>query len=142
MKTVSCKKGELERKWFVVNAQDQSMGRLASRIALVLRGKHTPKFTPHVDTGDFVIVVNVDKIKLTGLKAMNKVYHRHSQYPGGLRSAVAGKVMEKHPDRVLMTAVKGMLPRTPLGRKMLTKLKVYQGAEHPHEAQQPVPLEF
>lgn len=142
MKTVSCKKGELERKWFVVNAQDMSLGRLASRVSLVLRGKHTPKFTPHVDTGDFVIVVNVDKLKLTGLKAMNKVYHRHSQYPGGLRAVVAGKLMEKHPDRLLMAAVKGMLPRTPLGRKMLTKLKVYQGAEHPHEAQQPVPLEF
>ncbi|MBM4352762.1 MAG: 50S ribosomal protein L13 [Deltaproteobacteria bacterium] len=142
MKTVSCKKGELDRKWFVVNAQDQSLGRLASRVALVLRGKHTARFTPHVDTGDFVIVINVDKIRLTGLKASNKVYYTHSQYPGGLRSAVAGKVLEKHPDRLLLSAVRGMLPRTPLGRKMLTKLKVYQGAEHPHAAQQPVPLEF
>jgi large subunit ribosomal protein L13 len=142
MKTVSCKKGELDRKWFVVNAQDMSLGRLASRVALVLRGKHTPKYTPHVDTGDFVIVVNVDKIRLSGLKATRKVYHTHSQYPGGLRATVAGKMLEKHPERLLMTAVKGMLPRTPLGRKMLTKLKVYPGPEHPHAAQQPAQLEF
>jgi len=140
MKTESCKTGELEKRWFVVDADGKVLGRLASRIALILRGKHTAKYTPHVDTGDFVVVVNVDKLRLTGKKLTDKVYWRHSDYPGGLKGESAGKVVAKHPERALELAIKGMLPRTPLGRQMFRKLKIYAGPEHPHKAQKPEPL--
>lgn len=139
-KTYSAKPGEVERKWFVVDLENQILGRAASEIAKVLRGKHKPQFTPHVDTGDFVIAVNVEKIKLTGKKLTDKKYFRHSGYIGNLKSITAGKLMETYPDRVLHAAVRGMLPKNTLGRAQLKKLKIYAGPEHPHEAQQPTPL--
>lgn len=129
------------KTWFVADAGDQVLGRFASRIAAILRGKHKPTYTPHADGGDFVVVVNAAKVRLTGRKLGAKVYVRHSGYPGGLRETTAGRMLETHPDRVLKAAVKGMLPKGPLGRRMITKLKVYPGAEHPHAAQKPVPLE-
>jgi large subunit ribosomal protein L13 len=142
MKTFSAKPHEVDHAWFVVDATDQVLGRLAAGIAHRLRGKHKPIFTPHVDTGDFVVVVNVDKLRVTGDKARQKMYHRHTGYPGGIRSASFEKLHQKHPDRVLETAVKGMLPKGPLGYAMLRKLKVYAGATHPHAAQTPQPLQF
>lgn len=142
MKTFSAKPHEVEHGWFVVDAADQVLGRLAAGIAHRLRGKHKPIFTPHVDTGDFVVVVNVDKLRVTGDKARQKMYHRHTGYPGGIRSATFEKLHQKHPDRVLETAVKGMLPKGPLGYAMLRKLKVYAGPAHPHAAQAPQPLQF
>ena len=129
-----------ERNWVVVDATDKTLGRLCTRIASILRGKHKPTFTPHCDTGDFVIVVNADKISVTSNKEFKKVYFRHTGYPGGGRYTRLGELMEKHPERVIERAVKGMLPRTRLGRKQFRKLKVYAGAEHPHEAQQPVEM--
>lgn len=142
MKTISAKTGELTKKWFVVDADDKVLGRIASRIALVLRGKHTAKFTPHVDTGDFVIVVNAEKIKLTGAKLTDKIYYRHTGWVGGIKGVSAGKLLATHPDRVIQKAVKGMLPKNTLGRNMLKKLKVYAGPEHPHQAQNPQNLEL
>ena len=139
--TLSTRPADVERQWFVVDVADKVLGRAASQIASVLRGKHKPTFTPHVDTGDFVIVVNAERIRLTGRKAEGKVYYRHSGYMGGVKSVTAGRLREKHADRLFEGAVRGMLPKGPLGRKMLTKLKVYVGAEHPHSAQKPVPLE-
>ncbi len=139
-KTYSAKPSEVERKWFVVDLEDQVLGRAASEIAKILRGKHKPQFTPHVDTGDFVIAVNADKIRITGNKLINKRYYRHSGYIGNLKSTTAGEVMETHPDRVLRAAVRGMLPKNTLGRAQLKKLKIYAGAEHPHQAQQPTSL--
>ncbi len=134
------KKGEVERKWHLVDAQGKTLGRLATRVAVLLRGKNKPIFTPHVDAGDFVIVVNADKIVLTGKKWKDKLYIHHSGYPGGLKSISAEKLMAKKPERLISMAVQGMLPKTKLGRKLIKKLKVYPGANHPHEAQQPEAL--
>ena len=137
MKTYSAKADEVNRDWFVVDAADKTLGRLASEIAHHLRGKHKPEYTPHVDTGDYIVVVNAEKVRVTGNKAKGKVYHHHTGYPGGLKSISFEKLIEKAPERALQSAVKGMLPRNPLGRAMFKKLKVYAGAEHPHAAQQP-----
>lgn len=140
MKTQFAKKGEVERKWLLVDAEGQVLGRLASQIAARLRGKHKPVFTPHVDTGDFVVVVNADKVRFTGRKLDQKVYYRHSNYPGGLKSETLKERLEKKPEEVVRDAVWGMLPKNRLGRTLIKKLKVYSGAEHPHEAQKPEPL--
>ena len=137
MKTYYAKPLEVEREWVLIDATDQVLGRVASVAAQILKGKHKPQYTPHVDTGDFVIVINADKIKVTGAKAADKVYYRHSGYVGGLKSETFTEAMEKHPERVIEHAVKGMLPKNTLGRAMGKKLKVYAGAEHPHAAQQP-----
>jgi large subunit ribosomal protein L13 len=142
MKTYTPKLTEIQRSWWVVDAEGKVLGRLASEIAQVLRGKHKPMFTPHLDTGDYVIVVNADKVRLTGNKAENKAYFRHSGYMGGERFIPFKDMLEKHPDRVIDLAVKGMLPKNNLGRLMRRKLKVYAGPAHPHEAQQPEPLEI
>ena len=139
--TRSLRDSDVERKWFVVDVADQILGRAATQVATVLRGKHKPSFTPHVDTGDFVIVVNADRVKLTGRKLQQKKYQWHTGYMGGIKEMTAERMLQKHPERVIEAAVKGMLPRGPLGRKMLKKLKVYAGAEHPHAAQQPETLE-
>jgi large subunit ribosomal protein L13 len=128
------------RRWYVADADGEVLGRLATRIAMVLRGKHTPAFSPHIDAGDFVIVVNAKKVRLTGNKLDQKIYVRHSEYPGGVRRATAGEVLAKHPTRVVYEAVVGMLPKNRLGRRLATKLKVYAGPEHPHHAQKPLPL--
>ena len=138
--TKSAKKNELERKWYVVDASDLVLGRLAAEVAHRLRGKHNPMFTPNVDTGDFVIVVNADKVRLTGRKWSQKMYYRHSGYIGGLKETTAEKLREKRPEDLIRFAVKGMLPKNSLGYSMLKKLKVYPGAQHPHEAQQPETL--
>ena len=130
----------LQRTWVLVDAKDQVLGRLASRIVLLLRGKHKPTFTPFLDTGDFVVVINAEKIAVTGQKLSQKIYTRYSGYPGGLRTRVLGDVLKQHPDRVLRQAVKGMMPDGPLGRRMLGKLKIYAGPAHPHAAQQPAPV--
>ena len=137
MKTYYAKPGEVEREWLVVDATDVVLGRLASKVALILKGKHKPQYTPHVDTGDFVIVVNAEKVRVTGNKAQKKVYFRHSGYPGGLKEVPLQRMLERHPERVIEKAVKGMLPKNTLGRKMGTKLKVYAGPDHPHQAQKP-----
>jgi len=142
MSTYVAKPAEAQatRKWYVIDATDQPLGRLASKIATVLRGKHKPTYTPHVDTGDFVIVVNAAKAKLTGAKVTDKLYYRHSGYPGAIKGEAYRDLIERHPDRPLTLAVKGMLPKNVLGRQMLEKLKVYGTAEHPHRAQQPETL--
>ena len=132
----------VERKWYVVDAEGKTLGRLAAEVAKVLRGKNKPTFTPHVDTGDHVIVLNADKVVLTGKKLVQKTYFRHSGYPGGTTFTTAGKMLETRPERVVEMAVKGMLPKNSLGRKMFTKLKVYAGAEHPHAAEMPEVLEI
>ena len=137
MKTFVAKPETVQRDWYVVDATDKTLGRLASEIALRLRGKHKPEYTPHVDTGDYIIVINAEKVKVTGNKAKDKYYHSHSGYPGGLKSISFEKLQDKAPEKIIQLAVKGMLPRTPLGRNMLRKLKVYAGASHPHSAQQP-----
>ena len=142
MRTFSPKPGDVQRQWHVIDATDVVLGRLATQIATLLRGKHKPVYAPHVDTGDFVIVINAEKVALTGTKRENKVEYRHSGYPGGLRSTSYDELLAKNPRRVVEKAVKGMLPHTTLGRHMLTKLKVYAGPEHPHQAQQPVPYEI
>jgi large subunit ribosomal protein L13 len=142
MKTYTPKLTEIQRRWWVVDAEGKVLGRLASEIAQVLRGKHKPMFTPHLDTGDFVVVVNADKIRLTGNKAESKAYFRHSGYMGGERFIPFKDMLEQHPERVIELAVKGMLPKNNLGRLMRRKLKVYAGPNHPHEAQQPAPLEI
>ncbi len=142
MKTYSAKPQDIQHDWYVVDATDRVLGRLASQIALRLRGKHKPIFTPHMDTGDFIVVTNVEKIRVTGNKAQDKLYHRHSGYPGGIRTTSFEKMQQRFPGRVLEKAVKGMLPKGPLGYKMIKKLKCYAGGEHPHSAQQPKPLEF
>jgi large subunit ribosomal protein L13 len=131
-----------DRQWVLVDAEGQTLGRLATQIADTLRGKHKPEYTPHIDTGDFVVVVNAEKIKVTGNKLTEKVYYRHSGYPGGLRSRTLAEQLERRPEEVIRGAVKGMIPRTRLGRAQLRKLKVYAGAEHPHKAQQPRALEL
>ena len=137
MKTYYAKPLEVEREWVLIDATDQVLGRVASVAAQILKGTHTPQYTPHVDTGDFVVVINADKIKVTGTKAASKVYYRHSGYVGGLKSETFEEAMKKHPERVIEHAVKGMLPKNTLGRAMGKKLKVYAGAEHPHAAQKP-----
>lgn len=140
MKTESAKPGQVQRDWYVVDADGVVLGRLASQIASILRGKNKPTFTPHVDTGDFVIVVNAEKVRVTGKKERNKRYWHYTGYPGGERSITVEKQRQEHPERIIAHAVKGMLPKGPLGRRMFKKLKVYQGPAHPHAAQQPKPL--
>jgi large subunit ribosomal protein L13 len=141
MKTYSAKPGEITREWYLVDAEGKTLGRLATQIADTLRGKRKPQYTPHVDTGDFVIVVNAEKIQVTGNKLDQKRYYRHSGYPGGLRSRTLREQLDRRPTEVLRVAVKGMLPKNRLARQQLTKLKIYAGPEHPHEAQNPRPLE-
>jgi large subunit ribosomal protein L13 len=128
------------RHWVLIDADDRALGRVASRAASILRGKHRPDFTPNQDAGDFVVVINASKVKLTGAKSDDKVYHRHTEYPGGIRSTTAGKLLESRPERLIEMAVRGMLPKSRLGRRLFTKLKVYRGAEHPHLAQKPQPV--
>lgn len=142
MKTYWTKEEDVERKWFVVDAEGETLGRFASRIATILRGKHKPIYNPAVDTGDFVVVVNAEKIHTTGQRLDQKKYYRHSGYPSGLKERTLREMLEKHPERVIQRAVRGMLPKNVLGRKMIRKLKVYAGPDHPHQAQQPEPLEF
>ena len=142
MKTYTAKAGEVEQGWYVVDAQGKVLGKLATQIAVRLRGKHKPQYTPHVDTGDYIVVVNVAKLRVTGRKAERKVYYRHSGYPGGLKETNFAKLQAAKPTRVLQHAVKGMLPKGPLGYAMLKKLKIYAGATHPHSAQQPKTLEI
>ena len=142
MKTYTARAEDLEREWFLVNAEGKTLGRLASEIAQVLRGKHKPIYTPHLDCGDFVIVVNAEKVRVTGRKLDQKMYYRHTGYPGGIKSISLRNQLQKHPERVLQAAVRGMLPKNRLGRKMLKKLKVYAGDSHPHQAQQPKVLEL
>lgn len=143
MRTTFMAKGhEVERKWLVVDAEGQTLGRLASEVAAILRGKHKPTFTPNVDTGDHVIIINADKIHLTGNKLQDKIYYRHTLYTGGLKQRTAGEMKEKYPTQMLELAIKGMLPKNSLGRKMFGKLNVYAGAEHPHAAQQPEAYEL
>lgn len=137
MKTYSAKPGEVERKWYIIDADGVVLGRLASKVAQILRGKDKPQFTPHVDTGDFVVVINAEKVKVTGNKRAAKEYFTHSGFPGGLKSETFEEAIAKHPERVIEHAVKGMLPKTTLGRAQALKLKVYAGPEHPHAAQQP-----
>ncbi len=141
MKTYSAKAADVQHDWYVVDASQKVLGRLASQIALRLRGKHKATFTPHMDMGDFIVVTNVEKIRVTGDKGEQKMYHRHSTYPGGITSFTFNKLQDKFPDRVLKMAVKGMLPKGPLGYAMLKKLKIYTGTSHPHGAQQPKVLE-
>jgi large subunit ribosomal protein L13 len=142
MKTHSTKPSEIERQWYVVDAEGQTLGRLASEIAKILKGKHKPIYAPNLDTGDFVIVVNAQKIHVTGRKMDQKLYHRHSGYPGGLTSVTLREQLSRHPTRVIRAAVRGMLPHNRLGRSMLRKLKVYAGDSHPHAAQEPKSLEL
>src|SRR3990167_175748 len=140
MKTFSAKAHEVKHDWFVVDASDKVLGRLASRVALRLRGKHKAEYTPHVDTGDYIIVTNAEKIKVTGNKVKQKLYYRHSEYPGGIKSESFEKLLARNPARIIELAIKGMLPKNPLGREMFRKLKVYVGNDHPHTAQQPKEL--
>lgn len=142
MKTYSAKAQDVERKWYVVDAQGKTLGRLATQIATILRGKHKPIYTPHVDCGDFVIVINAEKVRTTGRKLDQKKYYRHSGYPGGLREITLRDQLKRFPERVIEAAVKGMLPKSKLGRAMYKKLKVYAGPNHPHAAQNPEPLEL
>ena len=142
MKTFSAKPAEVTRNWYLVDASDKTLGRLATEIARRLRGKHKPEYTPHVDTGDYIVVVNAEKINVTGNKRTDKMYHHHTGYIGSLKSISFDKLIDKAPERVLETAVKGMLPKNPLGRAMFKKLKVYAGNEHQHTAQQPQPLDI
>lgn len=136
MKTFSAKPGQVERRWFLIDLKDQVLGRAASQIANLLRGKTKPTYTPHIDTGDFVIAINADKIKLTGKKLTDKIYYKHSGFIGGLRRSTAEALLKRHPEELITRAVKGMLPHTALGKKILKKFKVYAGSDHPHQAQQ------
>lgn len=140
--TYVVKQGEIERTWYVIDAEGQNLGRLATRVATVLRGKHKPTYTPSMDVGDFVIVINADKVEVTGNKRQDKRYYRHSLYPGGLKEVSLQRMLATHPERVIEHAVRGMLPKNKLGRAMYRKLKVYAGADHPHAAQKPQPLEL
>lgn len=137
-KTYMAKPGAVERKWYIIDAEGKTVGRLASEVASILRGKHKPEFTPHIDTGDFVILINAEKVVFTGKKLQNKIYYRHSLYPGGLKQTSAATLLATKPERVLFGAIKGMLPHNTLGREQLTKLRVYAGTEHPHAAQNPI----
>ncbi len=141
MKTFSANAETAQHDWYIVDAEGKTLGRMASEIASRLRGKHKPEYTPHVDTGDFIVVVNAEKVAVTGNKAKDKIYHSHTGYPGGIKDISFEKLIDKAPERVIQSAVKGMLPRGPLGRAMFKKLKVYAGNEHPHQAQQPKVLE-
>ena len=141
VKTVSAREQDVQRDWYVVDAQGQTLGRLATQVATLLRGKHKPYYTPHVDCGDYVVVVNAEKIHVTGNKMTQKIYYRHSGYPGGLKQVTLRDQLQKFPDRVVEHAVRGMLPKNRLGRRMFKKLKIYAGPDHPHEAQQPKPVE-
>lgn len=142
MKTISAKEAEIQRDWYVIDAQGLTLGRLATQTAAVLRGKHKPLYTPHVDCGDYVIIVNAEKVHVTGQKMSQKKYYRHSGYPGGLKEISLRDQLQKFPERVLESAVRGMLPKNRLGRQMFKKLKIYPGPNHPHQAQQPKPMEF
>jgi large subunit ribosomal protein L13 len=142
MKTFSAKPKDIRRNWYIVDATDKVLGRLASEVARRLRGKHKPEYTPHMDTGDHIVVINAGKVRVTGNKASDKVYQRHTGYPGGIKSETFEKVITRNPEWVIETAIKGMLPKNPLGRAMFSKLHVYAGSEHRHEAQQPKPLEL
>ncbi len=142
MKTFSAKPEEVRRDWYVVDATNKTLGRLSTEIAKRLRGKHKPEYTPHVDTGDYIVVINADKIRVTGNKMKDKMYHHHTGYIGNLKTMSLKKLMSQSPERVLQYAVKGMLPRNRLGRKMFSKLRVFAGPDHKHEAQQPIPLEI
>lgn len=142
MKTFSAKPAEVQRDWFVVDADGKTLGRLATEIARRLRGKHKPVYTPHVDTGDYIVVINADKVRVTGRKETDKVYYKHSGFIGGMKSITLDKLRAKAPERIIETAVKGMLPKNPLGRAMYRKLKVYAGPNHDHAAQQPKPLDI
>ena len=142
MKTVSAKKESVSREWYVVDATDKTLGRLSTAIANRLRGKHKPEYTPHVDTGDYIVVVNAEKVRVTGNKTTDKVYHHHTGYPGGIKSITFDKLIDKAPERVIEKAVKGMMPKNKLSRSMMSKLKIYAGNEHPHSAQQPMPLDI
>ena len=142
MKTFSANPDKVRREWFVVDATDKVLGRLATEVARRLRGKHKPEYTPHVDTGDYIIIVNADKIRVTGNKASDKLYHHHTGFPGGIKEINFEKLMAKDSSRVIESAVKGMLPKNPLGRAMYSKLKIFRGPEHVHQAQQPQPLEI
>ena len=142
MKTFSAKPAEVKRDWYVVDAENKTLGRLASEIARRLRGKHKPEYTPHVDTGDYIVVVNAEKIRVTGTKAQNKMYHHHTGYIGGLKSISFDKLQQSKPEKIIELAVKGMMPKGPLGRAMFRKLKVYAGPEHQHTAQQPLALDI
>lgn len=142
MKTVSVRREDAQHDWYVVDAAGKTLGRLASEIARRLRGKHKPAYTPHVDTGDYIVVVNAEQVAVTGLKETDKIYYRHTGYPGGIKATPLEKLRATHPERIVANAVKGMMPRNPLGRAMLKKLKVYAGPSHPHAAQQPQTLDL
>jgi large subunit ribosomal protein L13 len=142
MKTYQAKKDEIEHQWYLVNAEGKVLGRLSTELAKILKGKNKPTYTPHLDTGDFVIVVNAGKVTLTGKKMKDKIYYHHTGYPGGIKEMTAEKLLSKKPTEMIRTAVKGMLPKNSLGRQMLRKLKIYAGPNHPHEAQKPIPLEL
>lgn len=142
MKTLSIKQEDVRRSWYVIDATDRTLGRLSTQIALRIRGKHKAEFTPHVDTGDYVVVINAEKVRVTGNKLDDKIYNHHTGYPGGIKSISLAKLMQKSPEKVVEMAVKGMMPKSKLGRSMISKLKVYAGNEHPHAAQQPQPLEI
>ncbi|MBI4682497.1 MAG: 50S ribosomal protein L13 [Nitrospirae bacterium] len=137
MKTIFAKKSDVLQKWHIINADNMVVGRMASQVAKILRGKNKPIFTPHVDTGDFVIIVNADKVRFTGNKLEKKAYYRHSGYPGGIKEEMAKDIMKNNPERIIVSAVRGMLPKNTLGKQQLTKLKVYSGPDHPHKAQNP-----
>ena len=141
MNTFSAKPAEVRRDWYVVDATNKTLGRLSTEIARRLRGKHKPEYTPHVDTGDYIVVVNCEKVRVTGNKLKDKMYHHHTVYVGNLKSVPLEKLLDEHPERVIEKAVKGMMPRGPLGRQMFSKLRVFAGPEHTHAAQQPIPLE-
>jgi large subunit ribosomal protein L13 len=140
VKTYIPKESEIVRNWYIVDAEDAVLGRLSTEVASILRGKHKPQFTPHLDAGDYVIVVNAEKVRVTGAKEQQKQYYRHSGYPGGIRSRTFGEMLERHPERVIQIAVRGMMPKNALGKRMLKKLRIFVGPEHPHSAQQPIEL--
>lgn len=140
MKTIFAKKTDIEKKWHLIDAEGLVLGRLATRVAMILRGKNKPIYTPHTDTGDFVIIVNADKVRLTGNKLENKAYYHHTGYPGGIKKELAKDIMKKSPERIIMSAVRGMIPKNTLGRQQLSKLKVYSGTDHPHQGQNPEAL--
>ena len=142
MKTLSIKQEDVRRSWYVIDATDRTLGRLSTQIAMRIRGKHKAEFTPHVDTGDYVVVINAEKVRVTGNKLDDKIYNHHTGFPGGIKSISLAKLMQKSPEKVVEMAVKGMMPKSKLGRSMISKLKVYAGSEHPHAAQQPQPLEL
>ncbi len=142
MKTFSAKPAEVRRDWYVVDASGKTLGRLASELARRLKGKHKPEYTPHVDTGDYIVVINAAKVRVTGNKMADKTYYRHTGYPGHMKSETLGKRLDRAPEQVIQEAVKGMLPRNPLGRQMMKKLRIFPGADHPHEAQQPQALDI